>query len=223
MASRVIRVRRDPFLKERDSWIDVIVLEHVAVPLTYALARLRYVTPTAVSVVSILVRTSSAGFFAVHWLRVGGAVYLVGLLLDGVDGKLARCTGRTSERGALLDYSADFGIFVVLTALLGRAAGASASLTAACAALGVASAFATEALPHRPSESAAPTEGRWQAFTASHRLIPLPGVVEAHALLFGVTPLVGQALVTPVLAACAAYFGVTWLAKVRVAAGKGAA
>ncbi len=108
-------IRRDDFLKPRDSWLDVLVLDHLSVPLTRLCARVG-LTPTSVSVISIGWRLLAIAAFADDRLWVGAAAYVIGLLLtDGVDGKLARLTRRTSTLGAALDYSADMGLFAALT------------------------------------------------------------------------------------------------------------
>lgn len=211
---------RERFLKARDSWLDVLVLERLAVPLTRSLARLRFVTPTRVSLCSIAMRLGAVALFSESHLRLGGVVYVVGLLLDGVDGKLARLTGRTSARGALLDYSADFALFALLVFGLHRGVGGSETPFIICIALGVASAFAKG--EDRGEQGHETTRGatvarsafaRWDDFAAAHRIVALPGVVEAHAILFCVAPLAGTAAVRPAIALGAVYFGLAWIAK----------
>ena len=213
--------RRSSFLKPRDSWADVLLLERLAVPLTYGLARFPTVTPTLVSATSIALRIVAAGLFATHSLRLGGAIYVLGLLLDGVDGKLARLTARTSQVGGLLDYSADFGAFVALTILLAYGANAPLVLAASCAGCGVASAFATESTGAQRAvilENKG-VRGSWDRFTASHRMVAAPGVVEMHLLLFGAAPLFGAEAVTPVMSCATAYFLMAWTAKLWAANG----
>ena len=111
-------------------------------------------TPTIVSVISIGWRLLAIAAFADDRLWLGAAAYVIGLLLDGVDGKLARLTGRTSALGAALDYSADMGLFAALTLSLGVSAGSPLWLIGACIALGVASALAPSPLSRMPRSSA---------------------------------------------------------------------
>ena len=77
-------IRRDDFLDPRDSWLDVLVLDRLSVPLTRMCARVG-LTPTIVSVISIGWRLLAIAAFANDRLSLGAAAYIVGLLLDGVD------------------------------------------------------------------------------------------------------------------------------------------
>jgi phosphatidylglycerophosphate synthase len=205
------------FVKARDSWVDVLVLERFAVPITRVCARAR-ISPTTVSSVSIALRLTAAALFYRHDLRIAAVVYLGGLLLDGVDGKLARLTGRTSEFGRLLDYSSDFGVFVLLIFAVARGSGTPLIIATVCAATGVSSAFATagSAADDRTAKNRG-NDSKWEAFTRRHRLIAFPGVVEAHFVLFGLAPLIAGAVVEYGLVACSFYFALAWVAKLLAA------
>ena len=85
------------YLNRRLSW-----------PLTMMIVRYRIpVTPNQVSLLSFAVAIAAAYLLAVgpHWL--GGALVQLSSVLDGVDGELARVTGRASRRGAFLDALLD--------------------------------------------------------------------------------------------------------------------
>ena len=209
-------IRRDDFLKPRDSWLDVLVLDHLSVPLTRLCARMG-LTPTSVSVISIGWRLLAIAAFADDRLPLGAVAYIVGLLLDGVDGKLARLTKRTSTLGAALDYSADMGLFAALTLSLGVAVGSSLWLIGGCFAVGVASALAPSPVVEDASVIGADSGG-WNRRTASHRLRSLPGVLEVHFVMFGLSPLLGGDVVTATLAVAALYFLATWIGKLAITA-----
>ncbi len=209
-------IRRDDFLKPRDSWLDVLVLDHLSVPLTRLCARVG-LTPTSVSVISIGWRLLAIAAFAGDRLSLGAAAYVIGLLLDGVDGKLARLTRRTSTLGAALDYSADMGLFAALALSLGVSVGSPWWLIGACIALGVASALAPSPVVEAASDISTGS-GSWNRRTASHRLRSIPGVLEVHFVMFGLSPLLGGVAVTATLVAASLYFLATWIGKLAIVA-----
>jgi phosphatidylglycerophosphate synthase len=203
-------VRRESFLKDPDNWTDVVVLDHVSVPLTRLSARLG-LTPTQITILSIIVRLVAIGFFIHQRLVVGALFYLVGIVFDGVDGKLARLTARSSTMGAALDYSSDFGIFAAATMALGTTAGAPIWLIASCAGFGVASALAESPDPRNISPSS-----EWATWLAKRRLRPLPGVLELHVALFVLAPLTTHRVVTSLLVVATVYFAATWVLKLKL-------
>ena len=60
-------------------------------------------TPNAVTLLGFAVCVASACLVASGWLLWGGVVFLIGSILDLMDGALARLTGRDTPFGALLD------------------------------------------------------------------------------------------------------------------------
>lgn len=75
-------------------------------PLVLALDRLGF-TPTAVSVVGLLVSFLAAWIAAEGGLFLGAIVLLAGSLFDMLDGDLARLQGRVSRQGAFIDSNFD--------------------------------------------------------------------------------------------------------------------
>ncbi len=75
-------------------------------PLATALARTP-VSPDAVTWLSLALAAGAGTFVAAGWNVVGGVGVQLASVVDGVDGDLARRTGRTSRRGALLDAVLD--------------------------------------------------------------------------------------------------------------------
>ncbi len=75
-------------------------------PIIRGLERTR-VTPTAITVVGLLVTVVGAIIIGSGHPITGVVIVGAGVLLDLVDGPLARATGRASRRGALVDTVAD--------------------------------------------------------------------------------------------------------------------
>ncbi len=66
-----------------------------------------WITPNAISVFRGLLIVPILALHQVHPLVAGYGFFLPAMLLDGVDGPLARHRGQTSEMGALLDATID--------------------------------------------------------------------------------------------------------------------
>jgi len=121
--------------KKRDYWFTVIFTDPLATPLASFLAKRRLLTPNQVTVLALVAGLSVGAFFAIArpWsLIVGGVMFYVAFVLDCTDGKLARASGITSEKGQALDALADGGRRASATLGLGvafwRAAEASVCL-----------------------------------------------------------------------------------------------
>lgn len=64
-------------------------------------------TPNALTIIGLILNLAVAAILATGHLRVGGALVLVASLFDGLDGALARHTGRGSKFGAFFDSTLD--------------------------------------------------------------------------------------------------------------------
>lgn len=96
--------------KKRDAWWTVFLVDPVATPLVRWTARWTRVTPNQITWGALLLGLGAAACFAMadwKWLVVGAALYHLSFILDCMDGKLARLTGRGSEFGGWLDYIFD--------------------------------------------------------------------------------------------------------------------
>jgi len=200
-------VRRDrhPFLKPQDSWVDVLVLDYVTVPLTYAVARVPKITPNVVTVAGIALRVLSAVLFFRGHISTGVAAFGAGLVADGVDGKLARSLGRSSRVGGHLDYTSDCALAALLTVAIGWTFGVPPWLIGACVAVDAGSSVATVA-SDKPQHLASPPE-TWRA---RHGLVAAPGSLETHVALFMVAPLIDRTAVIVVLWLSIAYYAAAW-------------
>lgn len=92
-----------------DGLFSTFVLRPLSEPLTSWSIRHR-ISPNAITIASLLLALAAAGLFALGqwWPYLVGALLLqASLVVDCVDGDVARATGRTSPLGAWLDASTD--------------------------------------------------------------------------------------------------------------------
>ncbi len=95
---------------QKPASLDGLVSRYLNRPLSRPIARLLANTPATPNQVTIL---STLIAFGAGWLLVGGANVWAGIaihvssVVDGVDGDLARLTGRSSRFGAVLDAVLD--------------------------------------------------------------------------------------------------------------------
>lgn len=85
----------------------------MAAPLVPPLARLG-VTPGQVTVGAFLMAAGAAALIAAGRPRIGLAVWLVSRIGDGLDGELARHTGRTTAFGGYLDITLDMAGYTAM-------------------------------------------------------------------------------------------------------------
>ncbi|MFE9249707.1 CDP-alcohol phosphatidyltransferase family protein [Streptomyces sp. NPDC007088] len=96
--------------KKRDAWWTVLLVDPVATPLVRFTARHTRVSPNQITWAALVLGLGAAACFALgdwRWIALGAVVYHLSFVLDCMDGKLARLTGRGSVFGAWLDYVFD--------------------------------------------------------------------------------------------------------------------
>ncbi|MDH4011635.1 MAG: CDP-alcohol phosphatidyltransferase family protein, partial [Desulfobacterales bacterium] len=82
-------------------------------PLVRALAK-RKIHPNSLTLAGFVITCMAAVALSKGSLRTGGLLILLGGLCDGIDGNLARSTGKTTRFGALLDSVIDrYSEFVI--------------------------------------------------------------------------------------------------------------
>ncbi|MDF1522296.1 MAG: CDP-alcohol phosphatidyltransferase family protein [Trueperaceae bacterium] len=86
--------------------------------------RLAPVPPAALTAVGLAVGLAAAGLAAAGRFDAALLAWLANRLLDGLDGDVARASGRAGPRGAFLDLMADLTVYAAVP--LGLAAGAAA-------------------------------------------------------------------------------------------------
>ncbi|MBB1259720.1 CDP-alcohol phosphatidyltransferase family protein [Streptomyces alkaliterrae] len=96
--------------KKRDAWWTVLLVDPVATPLVRVVARWPRITPNGITWGALFLGLGAAVCFWFadwKWLLLGAGLYHLSFILDCMDGKLARLTGRGSEFGGWLDYVFD--------------------------------------------------------------------------------------------------------------------
>ena len=113
--------------------------DRVISPLLWLTVRLR-ISPTAVTVYGLMTGLAAAVVAGAGLWGVALILWILNRVLDGVDGALARRTGRCGDTGGYLDILADFAVYAALP--LGIAVGADG---------------------HDPTASVVPIESVWPA------------------------------------------------------------
>ncbi|MFG2002633.1 CDP-alcohol phosphatidyltransferase family protein [Spirillospora sp. NPDC048911] len=96
--------------KHRDAWWTVLLVDPIAVRLTWLVANRTSITPNQITLAAFALGTGAAGCFAqasAGWLALGALLYHLGFVLDCVDGKIARLRGTGSPFGGWLDFMLD--------------------------------------------------------------------------------------------------------------------
>jgi phosphatidylglycerophosphate synthase len=222
--------------KKRDYWFTVLLTDPVAVPLTTFLAKRRLMTPNQVTIVSLILGLSVGLFFATgeRWgLIAGGVAFYLAFITDCVDGKLARATGITSDKGQALDALADGGRRASATLGLGlylwklsdpmrqfpdegiifpRLYGRSSSILYLLV-YGVLAYYFLEISGAEKGDPGTGIRGKWSQTLARYRLLPTPGMPDVQAIVFIFGPVTG--LVLPALMVGIAMVSVAILLTVR--------
>jgi len=204
--------------KKRDYWFTVLLTDPVAVPLTNFLAKRRLLTPNQVTMLSLVSGLSVGVFFATgeRWgLIAGGIAFYLAFVTDCVDGKLARATGITSDKGEALDALADGGrrasaslglaAFVYRNQIVepsGRYQFLTPWLEGRFEALDLMIVVAYIVLAYYFLEISGADKGEpgggiggaWSQRLARYRLLPTPGMPDVQAVVFVFGPITGFVL-----------------------------
>jgi phosphatidylglycerophosphate synthase len=205
--------------KKRDYWFTVLLTDPVAVPLTNFLAKRRLMTPNQVTMLSLVIGLSVGVFFATgeRWgLIAGGLAFYLAFVTDCVDGKLARATGITSDKGEALDALADGGRRASASLGLGlylwNTSASFDTITWEMAPLyrvqhsrdvlwllvyAILAYYFLEISGAEKGEAGGGIRGAWSQRLAKYRLLPNPGMPDVQAIVFIFGPILG--LVVPAL------------------------
>ncbi|MQA05735.1 MAG: NTP transferase domain-containing protein [Streptosporangiales bacterium] len=116
--------------KPTDSLLNRVFTRRISGPFTRLLLRTG-ITPDTATYAAFVLTLAAAALVATgeRWLLVvGGIGVILGCALDGVDGELARVSGRSSRRGAVLDTLLDR--YADLAVVVGLVFGAGATVAA---------------------------------------------------------------------------------------------
>jgi phosphatidylglycerophosphate synthase len=108
IATTLSKLRNKAEFNRRTSFFtDIVFFDFFAIPLTRILARIPGLTPNMITILSGLLGVAAAYFFFRTEILWGAFMMFFSLVLDCVDGDLARLTGQTSPIGAKLDRITD--------------------------------------------------------------------------------------------------------------------
>lgn len=101
-----------------------------------ATARLAAVPPVTITALGLVIGLGSAALAAIGWWLPALVAWLINRVLDGLDGELARTTGRATDRGGYLDLVADATVYAAVPIGVAAGVGSSAAWVAAAFLLG---------------------------------------------------------------------------------------
>lgn len=96
--------------KKRDAWWTVLVVDPLASRIALLVANHTRITPNQLTLISFGLGIAAACVFlegSYAFLALGAALYHISFVIDCVDGKVARLTGRGSIFGSWMDYVLD--------------------------------------------------------------------------------------------------------------------
>ncbi len=93
--------------KATDRFVLRWIKRYLSAPASLLLVRVPGIRPWMATAAAALLGTAAGVIFALGYAWQAGLVAAAGQILDGVDGQLARLTGRSSAAGALLDSVLD--------------------------------------------------------------------------------------------------------------------
>jgi hypothetical protein len=202
----------DRMVKPIDAWWTVLLVDPVATRIVPPLARRPRVTPTRVTLAAHALGLVCVALYASEALLLAAVAFQVRFVLDCVDGKLARVTGRSSVAGGMLDAFGDRVLAMAMIAALGwRHDPAAVAILLGAYPLHFHLLETRNDLQSREGTagSGQVAGGRWGRALAARRLYPVPISVDVEHVLFVVVPVLwalGVDVVGPALWAVAAYF-----------------
>lgn len=191
-------------LKPIDAWWAVLVVDPLAIRITWLLANFTRISPNTVTVISLAINIAAALAFLKNNLYLGAILFFLAFTLDAVDGKLARVTDRSSKFGQFLDIAADIsGQFLVTFGLIMGSYLISNDTTVLIAGFIFIWAKMFLALLFELKQTLLPDTNSHSIISSrssqlsdklkSHRLSGLPGTIDIDALVYVICPILGLA------------------------------
>ncbi len=187
-----------PGAKKRDYWFTVLLTDPVSLPIVRFLTRHRWLSPDQVTIVALLFGLAAGAFFALaeRWgLVAGGVAFYLAFVFDCVDGKLARSTGVTSEKGEALDHLADgarrAAAGLGLAIYVWRADDLAQSDVWWVITYVFLAYYFLEIAGAEKGDGAPGVRGRLSSALARHRLLPNPGMPDVQAIVYIFGPITG--------------------------------
>ncbi len=182
-------------IKKKDAWWTVLVIDHIAIPLTLFVANyIPFLSPNIFTLSSLITSLLAAFYFFKERFLLGAVLYEIAFLFDCIDGKLAKLTKRQSISGLWLDKISD------KTRLYFNTIGLSIKC---CPLIGItfvfmylwdeidAITYENLSLKHKKDKyETINTNSKITNFLLKHRLALLPSAVEMDTLAFFIGPIV---------------------------------
>jgi len=95
------------FLKPIDAWSEVLITDPLTNKIALQISRIKGIHPLHVTVVGLFLKLLASGFYFTYadpTIIIVPVIFFLGILVDGMDGKVARLTGKD----IVLHGSADF-------------------------------------------------------------------------------------------------------------------
>jgi len=100
-------IKKSGFVKEHYNYWNEILYDYLALPLVWVSIKLR-LKPNIITLIGLFIRLISLYFYIVFLPFLAIFFFVLGYILDAVDGIVARVTNKCSRFGALFDYHVDF-------------------------------------------------------------------------------------------------------------------
>lgn len=94
-------------LKKEDAWSEVLIVDPITLPISYWLATHLSIHPLHVTFLAFFTRICAAFFFLNGLLAYGALFAYLGILLDGMDGKIARILQKSITLHGVSDFLLD--------------------------------------------------------------------------------------------------------------------
>src|SRR6266699_4718675 len=89
LMTRTDKKKQQTALKQQDAPIEVLIVDPITLPIAQVSARLR-IHPLVVTAFAFIARIAAAYLFMLNMTMGGAILACIGVLLDGIDGRISR-------------------------------------------------------------------------------------------------------------------------------------
>jgi phosphatidylglycerophosphate synthase len=115
----LVRGFKQPLLKEYDAWTEVMLVDPLTTRIALWVTRVAPIGPLPITAAAAALKLCGAGWFFSGHMLVGAIFIVLGILGDGIDGKVARITGKQVRVHGTLDFLTDqVTLVIVLSGLV---------------------------------------------------------------------------------------------------------
>ena len=108
-------------VKDLDAWSEVFIVDPLTKPIVARLIKVKWVKPYHISLCSLITGLSSSLLFLFHHNITAGILWFGSIILDGIDGKLARARKQYLFTHAILDQLFDqlaIAFFIIVAVIV---------------------------------------------------------------------------------------------------------